>query len=101
MSQVNAILEHPAIYRLWQAPFANQKLAPVFRHNDITKVRRVLDVGCGPGTNTTHFANTEYLGIDFNERYIEDARQRYKRAFVVADVTQYSVEPDSASISSS
>ena len=93
MSQVTAILEHPAIYRLWQAPFANQKLEPVFRHNNITKVRRVLDVGCGPGTNTPHFANNEYLGIDFNERYIEDARQRYKRAFVVADVTQYSVEP--------
>ena len=93
MSQVTALLEHPAIYRLWQAPFANQKLEPVFRHNDITKVRRVLDVGCGPGTNTPHFANNEYLGIDFNERYIEDARQRYKRAFVVADVTQYSVEP--------
>ena len=44
MSQVTAILEHPAISAV-ASPFANQKLAPVFRHNDITKVRRVLDVG--------------------------------------------------------
>src|SRR6266446_4696729 len=93
MSQVTAILDHPTIYRLWQAPFANQKLEPVFRHNDMTKVRRVLDVGCGPGTNVMHFANTEYLGIDFNERYIAEARRRYKRNFIVTDVTQYSADP--------
>jgi SAM-dependent methyltransferase len=87
-------MEHTLAYRVWQAPFAERKLAPLFVHNDMRRVRRVLDVGCGPGTNTRHFANAEYLGIDFNPAYIESARQRYGRDFVVADVTRYEVAPD-------
>jgi len=84
-------MEHTLAYRLWQAPFAEQKLVPVFRHNDLTRVRRVLDVGCGPGTNTPHFAGTDYLGLDFNEGYIDYARARYGRDFITADVTKYRV----------
>jgi SAM-dependent methyltransferase len=88
------LMEHTLAYRAWQAPFAEQKLAPLFAHNDVTRVRRVLDVGCGPGTNTHHFTGMEYLGIDFNPAYIESARQRHRRDFVVADVTRYEVPRD-------
>lgn len=92
MSWATALLEHAVVYRFWQAPFADKKLEPVFRHNDMTKVHQVLDVGCGPGTNTHHFTETGYLGIDLNERYIESARRLYEREFVVADVLHYSAE---------
>lgn len=85
------VMENTLAYRLWQAPFAEQKLAPLFAHNDLRTVRRVLDVGCGPGTNTHHFASADYLGIDFNPAYIENARRRHGREFVVADVTKYEV----------
>jgi SAM-dependent methyltransferase len=88
------LMENTFAYRLWQAPFAERKLAPLFVHNDMRRVRRVLDVGCGPGTNTRHFADAEYLGIDFNPAYIESARNRYGRDFVVADVTKYEAAPD-------
>jgi SAM-dependent methyltransferase len=88
------LMENTFAYRVWQAPFAERKLAPLFVHNDMRSVRRVLDVGCGPGTNTRHFADAEYLGIDFNPAYIESARSRYGRDFVVADVTKYEVAPD-------
>src|SRR5207302_118616 len=74
-------------YRLWQAPFADKKLAPLFAHNDLRAVRRVLDVGCGPGTNTGHFGHADYVGVDINPRYIAYARRRYGREFLVADVT--------------
>ena len=87
------LMEHPSAYRLWQAPFAEQKLAPLRRHNDLRTVRRVLDVGCGPGTNTRHFSHAHYLGVDFNASYIAHARARYGREFVVADVTTYTVAP--------
>lgn len=83
------LLELPLVYRLWQAPFAARKLAPLLRHNDLASVRRVLDVGCGPGTNTALFADAEYLGVDVNPAYIETARRRYGRAFTTADVTSY------------
>jgi SAM-dependent methyltransferase len=88
------LMENTLAYRVWQAPFAEQKLAPLYAHNDVARARRVLDVGCGPGTNTAHFAHADYLGIDFNPAYIESARQRYGREFVVADVTKYEVAPD-------
>lgn len=85
------LLEHTLVYRAWQAPFAERKLAPVFRHTDRRAIRRVLDVGCGPGTNTAHFAHADYLGVDFNPRYIASARRRHRRAFEVADITAYQV----------
>jgi SAM-dependent methyltransferase len=87
------VMENTLAYRVWQAPFAERKLAPFLAHNDIAKARRVLDVGCGPGTNTAHFTGSDYLGLDFNPAYIESARRRYGRRFEVADVTQYTVEP--------
>jgi len=89
MSVKNFLLEQTAIYSLWQAPFAAEKIAPVLKYNDLRKVRRVLDVGCGPGTNTKYFSEPDYLGIDINPRYIESARRRHNRSFKVADVTSY------------
>jgi len=83
------LLEQPWVYRSWQAPFADQKFAPILAHNDLGRVRRVLDIGCGPGTNAKHFTETEYLGIDINQHYIEDARKRYRREFVACDVRTY------------
>jgi len=88
------VMENTLVYRVWQAPFAERKLAPFLAHNDLSRARRVLDVGCGPGTNTHHFANADYLGIDFNPAYIESARARHGREFIVADVTTYDVAPE-------
>ena len=89
MAGLTDILDFPAAYRLWQAPFARAKLQPIRHHNDLRQVRRVLDVGCGPGTNSTVFSHTDYLGLDLNERYIERAQQHYQGRFEVADVRSY------------
>ena len=93
MSVKDALLERSIVYRAWQAPFAERKLAPLKAHNDFSRIRRVLDVGCGPGTNAPHFAHADYLGIDLNPRYVEDARRRHGRDFVAANVTEYRVAP--------
>jgi len=82
------LMNHTWAYRAWQAPFAEAKLRPLFAHNDFSRVRRVLDVGCGPGTNAHHFADVDYTGLDINDGYIVDARRRHGRDFRVADVTQ-------------
>lgn len=89
MSVLEHLLERTAVYSLWQAPFATAKLTPVLAHNDISRSRRVLDVGCGPGTNTHLFAHADYLGIEINQDYVEHARRKHNRRFVVADVTTY------------
>jgi SAM-dependent methyltransferase len=80
------LLERPGVYVAWQRPFVATKLAPVKRHNDISAVRRVLDVGCGPGTNSGEFAGLDYLGVDLNPTYVAYARRRHGRQFEVADV---------------
>jgi SAM-dependent methyltransferase len=90
MKTLSHVMRHTAAYRLWQAPFAEKKLAPVLQHNDLSSVRSVLDVGCGPGTNTRHFAKAAYLGLDVNPDYIAYARNRYGRNFVATDVREYS-----------
>src|SRR5262245_32644641 len=79
-------MEHPAVYAAWQAPFVAQKFAPVERRIDGLTVRRVLDVGCGPGTNARRFLGAEYVGIDINERYLASARSKYPGRFICADL---------------
>jgi SAM-dependent methyltransferase len=81
------LMETSLVYRLWQAPFANQKLAPLFGHADLRRARRVLDLACGPGTNAHHFVPDSYTGVDINEGYIERARDRHSARFILADGT--------------
>jgi SAM-dependent methyltransferase len=64
------------------------------RHNDLTAATRVLDVGCGPGTNARWFDGVDYLGLDINPHYVETARRRYGRTFQVADVRTFAVGRD-------
>lgn len=82
------ILEYSTIYRIWQRPFARMKLRPVLEENDLSRVKRVLDAGCGPGINTRCFDRSTYIGVDINKRYVASARMRHSRSFVVADVTR-------------
>jgi len=85
------LLEQPLLFNLSQLPFIRQKFARILKHNDLSKVRRVLDVGCGPGTNAPSFAHYAYQGLDFNERYIQMARRGFQRDFLVAGMTKYKI----------
>ena len=94
IKRFSGVMENPLIYRLWQAPFVRAKFAPIVKHNDVEQVRRVLDVGCGPGINTAWFEDKDYVGLDINEDYIETARQRFGREFVTADARTYVAPQD-------
>jgi len=60
------------------------------RHNDLSRPGRVLDIGCGPGTNARYFQGADYVGVDFNPEYIRNAQARYPgMKFVAADATRY------------
>lgn len=87
MSFADSLLEQAAVYRLWQAPFAERKLAPIERSGDITRARRVLDIACGPGTNANRFLHADYVGVDINDAYIAAARRRKPGRFIAADFT--------------
>ena len=86
---IDQILSHPAVYRAWQAPFVRQKLAPFLANSSIGPDSRVIDVGCGPGTNATAFAPRGYVGADLSPEYIASARDRYpEHQFEVWDITK-------------
>lgn len=85
--QLARVLSHPVAYRLWQWPFARAKLEPLLRHNDLLRVRSVLDVGCGPGTNADQFSHIDYTGVDLDASYIEYARSRHPGRFICADAS--------------
>lgn len=82
------VLEHPSVYWWWQRPFRRQKIDPFLCHNDLSEVTRVLEIGCGPGTNAGLFGHTEYLGIDISHDYVSAARRRFGERFLQADATQ-------------
>lgn len=94
MTIVDRLLEHSFVYRAWQQPFAERKLAPIVATGDIPRARRVLDVGCGPGTNAPHFEHVDYIGVDINADYIANASRRFARRFIVADVTTWTPEAE-------
>ncbi len=83
------VFENTLAYRLTQLLFVEQKLRPVLRSADFRGAHRVLDVACGPGTNTRYFQGKDYLGLDINPRYVDYARRRYGRTFEVADLTTH------------
>lgn len=87
------LLDHPWAYRLWQGPFAAQKLVPLQRRIGRGPYGRVLDVACGPGTNTAAFAGPGYKGIDLNPHYIARAIRTHGPRFEVADATTFRGAP--------
>jgi SAM-dependent methyltransferase len=87
-------MEHELVYRLWQAPFAERKLRPLLQRNRVETFTRVLDVGCGPGTNARHFLACDYLGVDINPEYIRAAERHFGPRFRVADVTTMRLEAE-------
>lgn len=90
----DGLLERPAVYAAWQAPFRTAKVRPFVAYLGTARPKRVLDVGCGPGTNVELFDGCEYVGVDINPRYITTARARFRRRFEVADVTDPRALPD-------
>jgi trans-aconitate methyltransferase len=86
---IDQILSHPAVYRAWQAPFVKQKLAPFLANSSIGPYDRVIDIGCGPGTNAGVFTSKGYVGADLSPEYIASARDRFpEHQFEVWDITK-------------
>ena len=82
------ILESPLVYSAWQSRFRDAKLIPFRRHNDLSRIANVVDVGCGPGFHARDFEASEYTGVDINPKYIAYARRKYPGRFVTADVSR-------------
>jgi SAM-dependent methyltransferase len=91
----NLILESPLGYRLWSKPLSspkNEAISALLLKID-NKKARILDIGCGPGTNSHLFEAYDYLGLDLNPEYIESAKKKFPLlSFQVADAANLKIE---------
>ncbi len=87
---IDRFLELPVVYRAWQATHNREKIAFVTSRIRVRPGLRVVELGCGPGTNAHLFDGCDYTGIDINPDYIESARRRFpQHTFVCADLLAY------------
>ncbi len=77
---LRAILENPVVYNGFQAFLGASAARGRIIREYIPAIRgaRVLEVGCGPGTNIEYIhEGMEYVGCDLSERYVRYAQTKY------------------------
>lgn len=91
---IRSLIGTGAGYRLWASPFRNVKMRAIRQLLPSAQSLRVLDVGCGPGTNAALFRGCEYVGVDLAPAYIRSAARRFPdMTFVLGDARRLSLGP--------
>ncbi|MEI6560597.1 MAG: class I SAM-dependent methyltransferase [Verrucomicrobiota bacterium] len=81
---VMSLLKNPSIYKLsqellgahqWRRKFLRELVQP--KNGD-----KVVDIGCGPAQLLEWLPPVQYVGLDANTAYIEDAKKKYGNAGV-------------------
>ncbi len=55
---------------------------------------KVVDAGCGTGDFLKYFQPAEYIGFDISFRMVQEAKRKYGREFMVADMHNLSLPND-------
>jgi SAM-dependent methyltransferase len=87
------LLNYPAVYRAFTAVVGGTRGRTHFSEEFIRAQDgdRILDLGCGPADIREFLpVNVEYIGLDSNPAYIENAQQRWgtKGTFICAPVAE-------------
>lgn len=75
------ILTHPEVYQAYQRAggFFGARLKALRDYVDFSRVKRVFDIGCGPGHIVQYIpAGIDYIGFDTAIRYIDYANQKWR-----------------------
>ena len=91
-SWVHGILRFPRLYQSIQDWLSKSDAFEILISSYIRPPEgcRLLDVGCGTGNLLNLLGDVDYVGIDRNERYIRQARDRFagRGEFLLADVRE-------------
>ena len=82
---INFLLKNPSLYRFYQKTVRAKYneydfFRFIFKQNNFKKIR-MLDICCGDGHILEHVNEfiSEYMGIDNNDKYLEQCRNRWKK----------------------
>lgn len=69
----------PTLYRIFVRPkwFSKYYVENIIKHSIIKEHSKVLDFGCGIGSNCSIFDSLKYVGLDCDKRRIEYAKKLY------------------------
>ena len=71
---IKKLLSLPGMYKLFGRIIGKKKTGFLFEHEPNIKV---IDIGCGLGSKTHFFLDSDYTGIDLSESYIKRANELY------------------------
>ena len=85
------VLDYPIVYSFVMKLLGSCDSRPLFINDNIkpNSGDKILDVGCGPADILKYLPNNiQYVGIDFNEMYIETAKRQYgdRASFILGNV---------------
>jgi cyclopropane fatty-acyl-phospholipid synthase-like methyltransferase len=90
--QLRAVLDYPAVYRFFTSVVGGSRNRRRFADTYVRAVSgdRVLDLGCGPADILAYLPDVEYIGIDTNSAYVENAKVRWgdRGTFISAPVAE-------------
>ncbi|MBA2379291.1 MAG: class I SAM-dependent methyltransferase [Blastocatellia bacterium] len=89
------ILESSFGYAVWSAPVKQAKVDAIKKMLQKCGIgeNKVLDIGCGPGTNAEMFEGWDYLGVDLNPQYTEKAKIKFQgKRFICGDATRLELD---------
>jgi len=93
---IKRCLEQPAIYNIFQKFYGGEYARKMFIDEHVKPVAgmRILDVGCGPGGVLRYLPEVNYTGIDIDERYINEARDKFgqRAKFLRSDIKNIDYE---------
>ncbi len=94
---IRKIFDFAPVYTAFQNMIVKKNERADFfkRYIGDTTGKRILDLGCGTANILEHIHDEkEYIGIDFSEKYIEDAKKRFANRktskFYTIDLNEYS-----------
>jgi cyclopropane fatty-acyl-phospholipid synthase-like methyltransferase len=89
---LRALLNYAAVYRAFASIVGGTRSRTHFSDAFVRAKDgdRILDLGCGTADILSYLPDVEYIGLDSNPAYIENATQRWdvKGTFICAPVTQ-------------
>ena len=98
MGMVTALLRIPFLWQISQNVFCSDAAkGHIYREAIGPSGGRVLDFGCANGNAFHAFQDLDYFGVDIDERFVRDARQKYAHHpnahFIHADILRRPLEP--------